>query len=156
MYSGGDLVPMDETSVQGAVKLVFSPSKKLRLNNSFSASYINSSRRSEVLSGRIRISDSFQTVWFITKWLKFLGVYSLQAFHYTAGTGNDFFSHILDVGLEAPISRQWEIGLWGYDILKSGSLYTTEVNAAMMSQTWTPTYGRNIMLKLAYRFRDKK
>lgn len=155
MYSGDMLVPMDENSVQGAVRLVFTPSITLRLINYLSASHIISSRHSEVLSGRIRISDSFSARWFITKWLKFQARYSLTAFHYTTGTGNDYFSHILDAGLEAPLGRQWEIGLWGYDILKSGSLYTMEVNSAMMTQTWTPTYGRNIMLKVAYRFRKK-
>lgn len=155
MYKGDALVAMDENSVHGSARLTFTPSRMFHATNSLSAAYSVSSSRSEVLSGRINVRDSFSTRWFITKWLKLDAVYSLSAFRYTAGAGTDYFSQVLDAGLSAPLGPQFEIALWGYDILNSGSLYATQINATMMSQTWTPTYGRNIMLKIVYRFRKK-
>lgn len=155
MYKGDALVAMDENSVHGSAWLTFTPSRMFYATNSLSAAYIVSSSRSEVLSGRINVRDSFSTRWFITKWLKLNAVYSLSAFRYTTGVGTDYFSQVLDAGLSVPLGPQFEIALWGYDILNSGSLYATQINSTMMSQTWTPTYGRNIMLKIVYRFRKK-
>ncbi|MBQ9462265.1 MAG: carboxypeptidase regulatory-like domain-containing protein [Bacteroidales bacterium] len=156
MYYGEALSAMDENALQISLLLAYTPSSRIKVTNRFSSAYLASSRNGDTLSERIHLSDSFLLRWFITKWLKLDVNYTLSSYHYVSGAGQDHFQHVLNTGISAPLSREFEISIWGYDILNSGSLYTTEVTSAMMSQTWTPTYGRNIMLKLAYRFRVKQ
>lgn len=155
MYNSESLCPLNENNLQSFCKLTYVPSSRLRINNTATIAYLISSRKDKVLSGRLHIGNTFSARWFITGWLKLEAKYSLLSYQYTVGAGNNHFHHIMDTGLSAPISKEFEIGLWGYDLFKSGTLYTTEVNSLMMSQIWTPTYGRNIMLKLVYQFRHK-
>lgn len=158
MYNGDKISPMDENAVNGSLRVYYTPSSKLRIFNTISSAYLLSTRRGELLSSRFRIGDSFDVQWYITDRLRVSSKYDCTGYVYTAGTGRNHFSQYLTVGIETPFlkDKSLNVGLWGYDILNSGSLYTTEVTSAMMSQTWTPTYGRNIMLKIWWNMRVKQ
>ena len=157
LFYGGEIVPIDDNSTGLTAVVTFKPSKSLSLMNSASAAYIVSSREGELLSGRMRFGERFNGTWFITKRIKLGADYSFTGYNYTAGLGRDHYLHILNSGIDFILLKDsaLTVGLWGYDLLNSGSLYTTEINSAMMSQTWTPTYGRNLMFKIIYTFRKK-
>ena len=155
MYNGESLSYLDENNANISLNLNYKPSTVLRVNNVTSSGFLVSYSRGDLLSARFILRDNFRVRWFITKRIKFDTDYTFSCYNYVAGSGRDFMNHFLNVGLTTIIGRSFEIALWGYDILNSGSLYSVDVNSAMMSQTWTPTYGRNIMLQLAYRFRKK-
>ena len=93
----------------------------------------------------------------MTKQLKLNTEYKYIGNNYISGIGLNHYQHILNAGLDMIMlkDRSLTISAVGYDLLNSGSNYTTEINAAMMSQTWTPTYGRNLMLKIVYTLRSK-
>ena len=158
MYYGGSISPMDESATDFSIQVNYKPSSKFNIVNIASTAYINSFRSRELLSSRFRTSEVFKIRWYISKRLRLISDYSCTWYAYTAGTGRNHFTQILNAGIETPLlkDKSLTIGLWGYDLLNSGSLYTTEINTAMMSQTWTPTYGRNIMLKVVYSFRKKQ
>lgn len=155
MFNGEGLSYLDENNAGLSLRFGFRPSSFFRAGNLASSNYLVSYSEGKLLSSRFVFRDSFSLHWFITKRLKFESNYTLAAYKYVAGSGKDFINHFLNAGLTTLIGRSIEIGLWGYDILNTGSLYSVELNSAMMSQTWTPTYGRNIMLQLVYRFRQK-
>ena len=156
MYYGGLLSPVDENGIQVSLTQSYVPSRRISIKNRFSISHIVSSRQRGILSERVLFNDTFSMRWFVTEWLRWDVQYSLYAHNYLSGTGQNHSHNILNTGLSAPLGQLFELGIWGYDIINSGSLYTTKVTSASMSQTWTPTYGRNIMLKLAYRLKVKR
>ena len=158
MYSGDAIIPMDELSTVGVLSIQYRPSKKFIITNLATPSYIVSSRQGELLSSRWRLNDSFRIQWNTVGGLNLVCGYIFTGYVYTAGSGADHFHHYLDAGITKKFlkDKSLSVELWGYDLLNSGSLYTTEINSTMMSQTWTPTYGRNIMLKVVYSFRKKK
>ena len=155
LFYGGEIVPIDDNSTGLTAVMTYRPSKSLSLMNTASAAYLVSSRTGELLSGRMRFGERFNGTWFITKRIRLGADYSFTGYNYTAGVGRDNYLHILNSGIDFILlkGRSLSVGLWGYDLLNSGSLYTTEINSAMMSQTWTPTYGRNLMVKVVYIFR---
>lgn len=158
LYYGGSISPMDESATNFSLQINYKPSSKLSIINIASTAYLNSYRSRELLSSRFRTSEVFKIRWYISDRIRLISDYSCTWYAYTAGTGRNHFSQFLNAGIETPLlkDKSLTIGLWGYDLLNSGSLYTTEINSAMMSQTWTPTYGRNIMLKVVYSFRKKQ
>ena len=158
IYYGGSMSPLDESATNFSLQINYKPSSKLSIVNIASTAYLNSFRSRELLSSRFRTSEVFKIRWYISDRIRLISDYSCTWYAYTAGTGRNHFSQFLNAGIETPLlkDKSLTIGLWGYDLLNSGSLYTTEINSAMMSQTWTPTYGRNIMLKVVYSFRKKQ
>lgn len=158
MYNGDAITAMDELSSKGTFSVQYRPSKKFMVTNLATSSYIVSSRQGELLSSRWRLYDSFNASWSIIDGLKLVCGYNFTGYVYTAGSGADHFHHYLDAGITKKFlkDKSLSVELWGHDLLNSGSIYTTEINSAMMSQTWTPTYGRNIMLKVVYSFRKKQ
>ncbi len=48
------------------------------------------------------------------------------------------------------------LSLQAIDILNSGSIYTSTVNATYMKQDWNPTYGRYFLFNIAYTFRRNR
>ena len=158
MYNGDAIIPMDELSSQCTFSIHYRPSKKFTISNLATPSYIVSSRQGELLSSRWRLYDSLNASWSIIDDLKLAFGYNFTGYVYTAGSGADHLHNYLDAGISKKFlkDKSLSVELWGYDLLNSGSLYTTEINSAMMSQTWTPTYGRNIMLKVVYSFRKKQ
>ena len=153
MNNGGSLSNLDENHVGISFRLHLKPSSLFMIDNVVTTAFQTSFHNSELLSSRLLFNDTFKTTWFITKRLRFDADYKLTGYKYLAGSGIDHFSHVLNSGLTMLIGWYFELGLRGYDILNSGSLYATEINSAMISQTWTPTYGRNIMLSFVYKFR---
>ena len=158
IYYGGSMSPLDESATNFSLQINYKPSSKLSIVNIASTAYLNSYRSRELLSSRFRTSEVFKIRWYISDRIRLISDYSCTWYAYTAGTGRNHFSQFLNAGIETPLlkDKSLTIGLWGYDLLNSGSLYTTEINSAMMSQTWTPTYGRNILLKVVYSFRKKQ
>ena len=158
MYYGGALAAMDESATSLSFKVDYKPSRKLYIINTASTAYLASFRSKDLLSSRFRTNDEIKFRWYITQRLRLISDYSCTWYAYTAGSGRNHFMQVLNAGIETPLlkDKSLTIGLWGYDLLNSGSLYTTEISAAMMSQTWRPTYGRNIMIKVFYNFRRKQ
>ena len=154
---GNETVPIDDNAVGLSTRLTFTPSKVLSLTNNASANYMTSLRNGDLLTSRMRLNETIQVNWFITKQLKFNTEYRLIGYKYISGIGRDHYQNILNAGLDFITlkDRALTISVVGYDLLNSGSLYTTMIDASMMSQTWTPTYGRNLMFKIVYSFRSK-
>lgn len=154
---GEEIVPIDDNAVGVSARLSFTPSKALSLSNNVSVNHTSSLRNGEKLTSRMRLNEMFQINWFMTKQLKLNTEYKYIGNNYISGIGLNHYQHILNAGLDMIMlkDRSLTISAVGYDLLNSGSNYTTEINAAMMSQTWTPTYGRNLMLKIVYTLRSK-
>ena len=157
LYYGQALTAMDESATSLSFKVDYKPSRKLYIINTASTAYLASFRSKGLLSSRFRTNDEIKARWYITQKLRLISDYSCTWYAYTAGSGRNHFIQVLNAGIETPLlkDKSLTIGLWGYDLLNSGSLYTTEISAAMMSQTWRPTYGRNIMIKIWYYLRNK-
>lgn len=158
MYSGDSIIQLRESSSEMRLGLIYSPSLFLKMSNTASFSYINSYKAGTPLSSRFIFKNRFSARWHIAKWLIFSSDYTFTGYKYRSGAGKNHYLHIINAGVYFNVfkNKAFKLGLWGYDLLKSGSLYSVEIDASMMSETWTPTYGRNIMIKALYTFRKKK
>ena len=152
---GGEIVPILDKCTAANIKITYNPSKNINLTNSFSPSYLYSSREGDLVSERIRLGENFSLTWYITRKLRFGTQYRFTAYKYLSGIGSDHCSHYLNSGLELVLlkDRSLIIGIQGSDLLNSFSLYKTSVTSEKVRQTWTPTYGPNLLLKLVYQFR---
>ena len=152
---GGEIVPIMDNSAAINFAITYKPSKSFNLTNSFSPSYLNSSRVGELVSERIRFGEKFGLTWYIIRSLKFDTSYRFTCYKYLSGIGSDHYSHYLNAGLDLVLlkDRSLTIGIAGCDLLNSGSLYKTSVSSEKMTQTWTPTYGRNLMARVIYTFK---
>ena len=154
---GGEIVTILNSSADASVMLTYKPSRSFFLSNNFGTSYLNSARESGLVSERINFRETLGLTWFITEKLKLESTYRLSGYKYLSGIGSDHFSHYLNAGLDLILlkDRSLTIGIVGCDLLNSGSLYKTTVTSEKVTQTWTPTYGRNLMFKIVYSFRSK-
>ena len=154
---GGEIVTIINNGADAAVQMVYKPSKSFSLTNNLGTAYLNSARKSGLVSERINFRETLGLTWFITEKLKLESTYRLTGYKYLSGIGSDHFSHYLNAGLDLILlkDRSLTIGIAGCDLLNSGSLYTTSVSSEKVTQTWTPTYGRNLMARIIYTFRNK-
>lgn len=154
---GGEIVPILDNTADAAIRLSYKPAKRFSLTNSFSAAYLNSARKEGLVSERICIVETLGLTWYILENLKYEMTYRVAGYKYLSGIGSDHYSHYLNAGLDLILlkDRSLTIGIAGCDLLNSGSLYKTTVTSEKVTQTWTPTYGRNLMFKIVYTLRSK-
>lgn len=82
--------------------------------------------------------------------------YSMNYLDYLSGPGKNVFRNILNASVGWTIlKKQLEVRLEAFDILNAGSVYSMTLTPEAMTQVWTPTYGRSIMLTATYHFRKK-
>ena len=82
--------------------------------------------------------------------------YSLNYLDYLSGPGKDVFRNILNASVGWTfLKKQLEVRIEAFDILNAGSIYSMTLTPEAMTQVWTPTYGRSIMLTATYHFRKK-
>ena len=83
--------------------------------------------------------------------------YSMNYLDYLSGSGQDVFRNILNASVGWTfLKKQLEVRLEAFDILNAGSVYSMTLTPEAMTQVWTPTYGRCIMLTATYHFRKPK
>ena len=120
--------------------------------------YIRSSdNKSTLLSSRLKYVNSLSTKWRLTRRIGFECEYQLSEYDYLSGYGKDDMTHILNAELSFKLlkDRSLIVSIQGIDLLNSMALYSTSINASYMTQTWSPTYGRYILLNVYYIFRKK-
>ena len=138
----------------------YNPSRRLTVIEKPGIGYIRSDDDKGVnLSSRIMLSNSLYVKWdIVLNRLRFESRYSLGYYDYVSGLGKDHFSHTLNAELKLRFlkDRSLHLSVQALDILNSGSVYTSDVNASFMTQNWNPTYGRYFLLNLRYIFRKKQ
>ncbi len=141
------------------VSFIYNPSRRLRISSNPSISYLQSNDNKGVnLSSRIILSNSLFLNWNIVPKILWLdAIHNFAYFNYLRGLGENHFSQTLNAELKLKLlkDRSLILSLQALDILNSGSLYTSSVNASYMRQNWNPTYGRYFLFNIAYIFRKK-
>ncbi len=139
------------------ISFTYNPSRKLRISSRPSISYLQSNdNKGNNLSSRFVFSNSLRFNWnILLRRLWFESEYNIAKYDYVKGLGRDHFSQTLNAELRLNLLKDNSLilSLQAVDILNSGSLYTSTVNAAYMKQDWNPTYGRYFLLNIAYTFR---
>ncbi len=142
------------------ISFMYNPSRKLRIIGHPGISYLQSNDNNGVnLSSRVFFSSSLYVNWnIILKRLWFVSKYNIAKYYYVKGLGQNHINQTLNVELRLKLlkDRSLILSLQAVDILNSGSLYTSTVNATYMRQDWTPTYGRYFLLNIAYTFRKRR
>ncbi len=142
------------------IAFMYNPSRKLRIVGHPGIAYLQSDDKSGGnLSSRIVFSNSLYVNWnIISRRLWFESEYGFAKYDYVKGLGQNHFSQILNAELRLRLLKDNSLilSLQAIDILNSGSLYTSSVNASYMRQDWNPTYGRYFLFNIAYVFRKKR
>lgn len=142
------------------ISFTYNPSRKLRISSHPSILYLQSNDNNGInLSSRVVSSNSLYVNWnIILRSLWFESKYDFSKYHYVTGLGRNHFSQTLSAELKLKLlkDRSLMLSLQAVDILDSGSLYTSTINAAYLKQAWNPTYGRYFLFNITYTFRKKR
>ncbi len=159
-FSGENQIWVGDWVNKLILSFMYNPSRKLRITGHPGIAYMQSNDNNGAdLSSRIVLSNSLSVNWnIILRRLWFESEYNITKYDYVKGLGRDHFSQTLNAELRLKLlkDRSLILSLQAIDILNSGSLYTSTVNAAYMRQDWNPTYGRYALLNVAYMFRKKR
>ncbi len=142
------------------ISFTYNQSRRLRISSHPSISYLQSNDNNGVnLSSRVVFSNALYVNWNIILrrlWLE--SEYDLTKYNYVKSLWRDHFSQTLNVELRLKLlkDRSLMLSLQAIDILNSGSIYTSTVNATYMKQDWNPTYGRYFLFNIAYTFRRNR
>lgn len=160
MYLGENLVWMDNWSGSVSLYLNYSPSRKFTINDRISTSYAQSTGKTAgAKSMRVSVRNRFHFKWYILHprvWWE--TTYEITTHNYLGGSGRDNFSHVLNTRIAGFVTKKFplQLSISGNDLLNSGSVYSMNIDALSMSQTWQPTYGRYFLITVEYRFRKKR
>lgn len=158
-FSGNDQVWIGDWVSRMNVAFMYNPSRRLRIIEKPGFAYIQSNDNKGVnLSSRLVFTNSLNASWdIVLNRLKFECRYDFNGYDYISGLGRNHFSHTLNAELKLRLLEDYSLNLslQALDLLNSGSIYTSSVNASYMMQTWNPTYGRYFMLNISYVFRKK-
>ena len=142
------------------ISFTYRPSRKFSISSNPNVSYLQSNDNKGVnLSSRVAFSNSLYLNWnIVADILWFESQHNFASYNYVKGFGENHFSQTLNAELRLRLlkNRSLMLSLQALDILNSGSLYTSTVNAVYMKQDWNPTYGRYFLLNIAYTFRKRR
>lgn len=158
-YAGETQIWMNELLNSGSFKLNFSASRKLSFRNSTGLTLANSfGQDGGEISKRMIITNSSNFSHMLCSRIKWVTLYSLNAFRYLDGIGENSCAHVLSTGISALLvkDQELEISIRGCDLLNSGKVYNCNVSASSMNQTWAPTYGRYLIVTLSSRLTHRR
>ena len=88
------------------------------------------------------------------------GSYRFALYDYLRSSRQDINRHHLDLSIGwSFLKKALSVDILGVDLLNNGKVYSVSSGASSYVRTWTPSYGRSIMLSISYRFNssgDKK
>lgn len=154
LFTGDDITILSEGSISGIIGFSFKPTRRLSISGTMSYADVGFTSNENHFCRRSVTEASSNFRWYVAERLKLGANYYHSSVFYVSGTGTNHYLHTLNAGIEFVMlkDRRLIIGLWGYDVLNSRSLYKTDISAAMITQSWTPVYGRNIMISVSYKF----
>lgn len=158
-FSGKDQVWIGDLTGSVEARFAYNPLRTMTVGGGLGIGYINSmDNTGKNLSSRMRLNTTLGARWAPLGRLRLKLTYMASGYEYLSGYGRDSFSHILDFELKTALFRDasLELGFQALDLLNSGSIYTSALNAACMSQTWAPTYGRYFLFTVHYKIREKR
>lgn len=159
-FSGENPIWVGDWTNQMNIAFMYNPSRKLRIIDHSRVSYLQSNDNNGAnLSSRFIFFNSVSVKWnIILNRLFFECNYSVSGYDYIKGLGRNHFSQTLNSELRWRLLKDYSLilSLQALDVLNSGSLYTSSVNASYMRQNWNPTYGRYFLFNITYSFRRKR
>ncbi|MBQ6578797.1 MAG: outer membrane beta-barrel protein [Bacteroidales bacterium] len=88
------------------------------------------------------------------------GSYRFALYDYLRSSRQDINRHHLDLSIGwSFLKKALSVDILGVDLLNNGKVYSVSSGASSYVRTWTPSYGRSILLSISYRFNssgDKK
>ena len=157
-FGGDDEIWIGDWSNMVRCSADYKISRRLVLGVSQNLSYIRSADDAgKDLSSRLMYISRFNFYWDIVQRLRLEGNYNLTGYEYLSGLGKDNLTQTLNAALILSLLKDssLKLSLQAIDLLNSGSLYKSSVNASYMTQRWSPTYGRYFLLNIRYVFRKK-
>lgn len=158
-FSGDDEIWIGDWSNNLFCSVGYKISRRLEIIAKQDMSYIYSAdNMGKDLSSRLLYVSSLSLRWDIVPRLRFEGYYDIAGYEYLSGLGKDNTTQTLKAALTLKLLKDssLKLSLQAIDLLNSGSLYESSLNASYMMQRWNPTYGRYFLLNISYVFRKKK
>lgn len=157
MYFGKDYVNLNSTQVSSSISLQWTPDKHWKATLSPDVTYQNSTGGDDSNLSRIMRYSLKSSVY--ARYGAFIGNVSYALAHNDnlSGWGVNLTRNILNASLGYSFFKKTlEIKAEGFDLLNAGSVYSMSLTPEAMTQIWTPTYGRRIMMTVTYHFRKSK
>ena len=81
------------------------------------------------------------------------GSYRLAMYNYLKSSRQDINRHHLDLSIGwSFLKKALSVDILGMDLLNSGKVFSTSSGSSSYVRTWTPSYGRSLLLSISYRF----
>ena len=158
-FNGEDEIWIGDWMARISGSVGYNFSRKLRIVTIPSISYINSVHNTgKGLSSRLIYGNSLSAHWNIIPRLRLQASYDIAGFKYLSGFGKNNLRQTLNAMLTLNLLKDssLKISLQAFDLLNSGSMYQSSINASYMMQRWQASYGRYFLLNINYVFRNKK
>lgn len=81
------------------------------------------------------------------------GSYRFNFYNYLKSQRQDVYRHYLDLSIGwSFLKKALSVDILGVDLLNNGKTFSASSGTSSYVRTWTPSYGRSILLSISFRF----